>query len=505
MSCDLAVHLINPSDHSFGIGFMAPRWLYVLADATPERFGTPRITDETLEPLDASAIQPGDVVGIGIHTSNALRGYAIGRAARAAGAFVVFGGIHATLFPEEAHERGGAHVVVKGDGDVVWETVLDDYAKGTSRLVYEGGKVEPELLRSARWDLMPPDRYMWGAVQTVRGCPKHCSFCSVWKTDGQRPRQRVGDAVVQEIVELRRRGFRFVILADDNFYTVTLTDLEMARRRADKTQYETLRALRAERFELMERLAQLPDDMVFYTQITMEAAEDPEFLAAMARARIKGALVGVEAVTPEGLKDVHKNFNEVGEQLVDRLRAFRHHGVHVLGSFIFGLPSDRAGTFDATVAVAERANITFAQFLMLTPFPGTTDFAQWEQAMASDTTRIAGQPLTRHWLIPQPLRPKVFTPHPLMSPEDIRRGTQAAWARFYSWSNIWQRSRCVRSLRSRLAFVLCSKLYRQMYGNTGIATDSARVERSARWARWIAKPCRRLFAGSPMPNLQVPA
>jgi hypothetical protein len=176
----------------------------------------------------------------------------------------------------------------------------------------------------------------------------------------------VVDAVVREIVELGRRGFRFVALADDNFYPVTLTDLAVAQRRADKTQYETLRALRAERFELMERLAHLPDDMVFYTHITMEAAEDPE--DAMSRARIKGALVGVEAVTPEGLKDVHKNFNDAGDQLVDWLRAFRHHGVHVLGSFIFGLPSDRAVTFDATVAVAERANITFAQFLMLTPF-----------------------------------------------------------------------------------------------------------------------------------------
>jgi hypothetical protein len=91
-----------------------------------------------------------------------------------------------------------------------------------------------------------------------------------------------------------------------------------------------------------------------------------------------------------------------------------------------------------------------------------------------------------------------------MSSEEICRGTQAAWDRFYSWSNIWQRSRCVRSLKSRLAFMLCSKLYRQMYANTGIAIDSARVERSTRWARWIAKPCRRLFTGSPMPNLDVP-
>lgn len=94
----------------------------------------------------------------------------------------------------------------------------------------------------------------------------------------------------------------------------------------------------------MDGLAKLPDDMVFFTQITMEAAEDPAFLQAMARARIRGALVGVEAVTPEGLKAVHKGFNLVGEMLVERLQTFRLHGVHVLGSFIFGLPSDRPET-----------------------------------------------------------------------------------------------------------------------------------------------------------------
>jgi hypothetical protein len=91
---------------------------------------------------------------------------------------------------------------------------------------------------------------------------------------------------------------------------------------------------------LMEQLAQLPGDLVFYTQITMEAAEDPAFLAAMRRAHILGALVGVESVTAEELKDVYKDFNLSGDALVARLRTFTQHGVHVLGSFIFGLPSD---------------------------------------------------------------------------------------------------------------------------------------------------------------------
>ena len=101
----------------------------------------------------------------------------------------------------------------------------------------------------------------------------------------------------------------------------------------------------------------------------------------MRRANIKGALVGVEAVTPEGLKDVYKGFNDVGEALVERLRTFRDHGVHVLGSFIFGLPSDRPSTFEATADIADRAGLAFAQFVMLTPYPGTVDFEAWEKSL----------------------------------------------------------------------------------------------------------------------------
>jgi len=497
------VYLVNPSHVSFGIGVITPRWLYVLAAATPESFGTPLLIDETLESFDPSVIAAGDIVGIGIHTGNALRGYEIGVAARNAGAHVVFGGIHASLFPEESHRLGGAHAVVTGDGERAWPEALNDAVAGTLRPQYDGGRVEGDTFMPGRWDLLPAGRYMWGSVQTVRGCPKHCSFCSVWRTDGQRPRARHVDKVVDEIVELRRRGFRFIALADDNFYPVTLEDLRMAARRKDPAQLERLQASRAERFALMDALAQLPDDTVFFTQITMEAAEDPEFLDAMRRAHIKGALVGVEAVTPEGLKDIYKDFNCSGEALVARLQAFRKHGLHVLGSFIFGLPSDRASTFDASLSVAQRAGVTFAQFVMLTPFPGTLDFASWEKSLGEDPPQVGGVPISRHWLIPQANRPKVYMDHPVMAPDEIRDRTQAVWDRFYSLPNIWERSRAVWSLKGRLAFLLISKLYRQMYANTGIATDSARVNRSARWARLMAIPCRRLFSGRPMPNLTV--
>jgi len=180
----MRVHLINPSDVSFGTAVITPRWLYVLAAATPESYGNPSLVDETLAAVDPACIQAGDVVGIGIHTANALRGYKIGTIARARGAYVVFGGIHATIYPNEALELGGAHAVVKGDGDVVWSRVLSDCSRGTPLPVYEGGRIEAASFLPARWGLVPRKSYMWASVQTVRGCPKHCSFCSVWRTDG---------------------------------------------------------------------------------------------------------------------------------------------------------------------------------------------------------------------------------------------------------------------------------------------------------------------------------
>ena len=399
-----------------------------------------------------SSIQSGDFVGIGIHTGNALRGYEVGRLARERGAWVVYGGIHATLYPEEALERGHAHSVVKGDGDVIWSKVLDACVQDKPNKIYEGGKIDADQFVPARWDLLPPDKYMWASVQTVRGCPKHCSFCSVWRTDGQRPRQRSFESVIEEIVQLRRKGFRYIALADDNFYPVTLTDLRLAREQKNYAKLAELEQIRSDKFALMAELAKLPKNMVFFTQITMESAEDPEYLDAMRKANIKGALVGVEAVTPEGLKSIFKEFNLSGEGLVKQLQTFRAHGLHMLGSFIFGLPSDKPDTFKATADLASRAGLAFAQFVMLTPFPGTVDFLRWEKEQEKTPVYVEGIPVTRFWLIPAAIRPKMFMPHPLMSSQEISNRTQGVWDRFYSFSSVWKRSdsrrRCTPGLPS---------------------------------------------------------
>jgi radical SAM superfamily enzyme YgiQ (UPF0313 family) len=476
----------------------------VLAAATPRAAGDPILVDESLEQIVPETIQPGDIVGISVHTGNALRGYAVGKMARSRGAWVVYGGIHATLFPEEVFERGEAHSVVTGDGDLAWSRAVTDCLAGRPERVYAGGRIEGSEFLAARWDLINPEKYMWASVQTIRGCPKHCSFCSVWRTDGQKPRQRKFQSVIDEIIALRRLGFRFIALADDNFYPVTFTDMRLAREQNNQAKLEELTAIRNERFQLMEELAKLPRDMVFYTQMTMEAGEDVVFLDAMRKANIKGALVGVEAVTPEGLKAVYKDWNYSGEALAKQLQTFKAHGVHVLGSFIFGLPTDRPATFDATVEMALKAGVTFAQFVMMTPFPGTVDFTRWEKEQSANPTMVGDVPITRYWLIPTEVRPKMFTPHPVMSSDEIRERTQKVWDRFYNWAAIWERSACTPNLRSRIAFMFLSKLYRQMYAGTGISTDSARRKKSKRWARWTAHQCKKLFRARPMPELASP-
>ena len=441
----MRVHLVNPSDNSFGTAVITPRWLFVLAAATPRTAGDPILVDESLEQIQPESIQPGDIVGISVHTGNALRGYAVGRMARSRGAWVVYGGIHATLFPEEAFERGEAHAVVKGDGDVAWGRAVTDCIAGKPEKVYEGGRIEGRQFLEARWDLMQADKYMWASVQTIRGCPKHCSFCSVWRTDGQQPRQRSYQSVIDEIVQLRRIGFRFIALADDNFYPVSLTDLRLAREQGNLAKLEELTAIRDERFELMKELAKLPRDMVFFTQITMEAGEDGDFLDAMRKANIKGALVGVEAVTPEGLKAVFKDFNfaarRIGRAVADlqaarspcarlvHLRAAHGQARHLRRHRGDGAEGGRH-------LCAVRHDDAFSRHGRLRALG---------KGAGANPAMVGDVPITRYWLIPTEVRPKMFTPHPSMSSDEIRERTQKVWDRFYNWGAIWSGRRARRT------------------------------------------------------------
>ena len=184
----MSVHLVNPSDNSFGTAVITPRWLFVLAAATPRSAGDPILVDESLEQIVPETIQPGDIVGISVHTGNALRGYEVGRMARAAAR----GWCTAEFMPRCFRRGIGARKGACG-GEGRWRRGLGqgcaDCMAGKPERVYEGGRIEGTVPGRALGS-DGPGKYMWASVQTIRGCPKHCSFCSVWRTDGQKPRQR---------------------------------------------------------------------------------------------------------------------------------------------------------------------------------------------------------------------------------------------------------------------------------------------------------------------------
>ena len=178
--------------------------------------------------------------------------------------------------------------------------------------------------------------------------------------------------------------------------------------------------------------------------------------------------------------------------------------MHVLGSFIFGLPTDTPDTFDATADLAQRAGVSFAQFVMLQPFPGTVDFAKWEKE-AVDVPTVNGVPAD-----PLLADSAVTAAESLYAaPADVggrdprcapRACGTSSTRSAPSGSGRTSSNQCAIAL----AFVLLSKLYRQMYANTGIATDSARVARSVKRARLMARAARWLFLAKPMPELAEP-
>ncbi len=159
---------------------------------------------------------------------------------------------------------------------------------------------------------------------------------------------------------------------------------------------------------------------------------------------------------------------------MERLQTFRKHGVHVLGSFIFGLPTDRAGHLRCDLRSGGESRRHLRSIRDAYAVRGNRRFRAVGKGTGANVATIAGIPLTRYWLIPAEQRPKMFMPHPTMGSEEMRARTQAVWDRFYSLPNIWRRSRCTSNFRARLAFLFISKLYRQMYASTGIASDSAR-------------------------------
>jgi len=476
------VFLVNPANATIGYSVITPRWLYVLAGATPAEIGgDPIIVDEPIARFNPEDVGPNDIVGIGIHTGNCRPGYRVLAEAKKRGATVIVGGIHATIFPQEPLDVG-ADAVVTGNGDLIWAKVLEDAVSGRLQRVYEGGRVPGELMARARWDLLDQNKYLMGSIQTVAGCPENCSFCSVWVTEGRTPRLHLNDQIIEEANELHAMGFRYVFFADDNFTPATYGRIAREKNAATQQLLEKVREDRMRLFDEYDRA--VPSSLYAFTQMTAEVISDDEYLDAMHdKMRLRGALIGVESFTEEGLKSANKTWNPVGQRMVEAIQKIQDHGMVVLASIINGLESDTVATLRTMREFAVASGTAFAQFPIYSVYPGTKDYHEMLRDLKN---RDRAGYLPKHSA--QFIRDKFWldfdhtentVKHPTLTSEELTREVQKSWKEFYSAGAIFRRMRsgplARLSLTGKLFYVVACIGFMSLYPN-GIAADNVRKQ-----------------------------
>ncbi len=352
--------LINPRYGHEGLGNVRstawpPLSLPYIAAVTPAHYDV-EILDENVAPF---RLRAADIVGITAYTATVRRAYEIAAAYRERHVPTVIGGIHASMLPDEALRF--CDTVVVGEAEEVWPQVLRDFENGQLRRIYSGGLVDLAKLPIPRRDLLTQERYRWGSIQTSRGCPMDCSFCSVSVFNGRRFRRRPLNAVLEELASLPQRR---VLIADDNICGYSKEDVAWAR-------------------EFFERIRERRLRKVFFAQAPISFGEHPDLVRTAYRAGLRIVLVGIESVNAESLSAFNKRVNlRAAEQdrVRELIRNIRTGGVAVLGAFILGTDDDDKDVFHGTLEFVRSAHIDALQLTKPTPLPGTRLWSEMEQS-----------------------------------------------------------------------------------------------------------------------------
>ncbi|HPS52775.1 MAG TPA: radical SAM protein [Phycisphaerae bacterium] len=323
-----------------------PLGLLVLSALTPKEWDV-TIIDENIGRVDYNKMDTPDFVGISAFTSQAPRAYELAAEFRAKKIPVVMGGIHATMCTQEAAKFVDS--IVTGEAEIVWPQVLQDVIAGRLQSLYHGGHIDMAHMPIARHDLLTKG-YAFGSIQTTRGCPLNCKFCSVTAFNGNKYRNRPIENVIEEFRAIPEKR---VLIVDDNLIGITPAHIERAK--------ELFRAMIAANIRKK-----------WMAQVTINFADDEELLTLAEKAGCSGVFIGFESSSATGLAEVGKKFNMLkSRNFHHSIRHIHKHKILVVGSFIMGLDADKPGIGKQIAAAGKSYGVDILNVLFLTPLPGT--------------------------------------------------------------------------------------------------------------------------------------
>jgi radical SAM superfamily enzyme YgiQ (UPF0313 family) len=378
---------------------MEPLPMATLAGLTPDWVEL-AFYDERVEPIDFD--DPTDLVGIAVETYTAKRAYEIAAEYRRRGVRTILGGYQVMLVPDEAQRY--ADSILVGYAEPLWASVLADASRGTLQRRYVQDRRAPYEFGLPRRDIFAGRRYFeLSCVETGRGCPLRCNFCSIAAATASTFLPRPIESIVEELETLEHRRVFFV---DDNF----VSNLRRTR-------------------ELCEALR--PLGLKWVGQGTLAMARDEELLALMAESGCAGMLIGFESLRRETLLAMDKKINTVVgeyEELIDRIH---RHGISIYGTFIFGYGTETREDALATVEEAIRLGLGMGAFNHLLPLPGTPLY---------ERMLLEGRLTEPEWWLSPTYRygDIAFEPE-AMTGEQLHELCLAARRRFYSFGSIARR------------------------------------------------------------------
>lgn len=342
--------LISPAGRKSGyllsrFSTFPPLGLAYVAAATPVDWSV-KIIDENFDPF---VFEDADLVGITAFTSNITRAYEIAHIYRERKIKVVMGGIHVSMKPEEALLYVDS--VVVGEAEGIWGHVLEDFEHDQLAPQYIGPQIDLKRSYIAPRRELLNQNYLWQAVQTSRGCPFDCDFCSVSRYLGKQYRQRSAENVLDELSQI---SGKYVVFVDDNL--------------VGHTQENKQRAM-----ELFQGMIQRGLKKKWWMQTSINTADDERIIELAARAGCMFALIGFESIREEMLKGMNKRANlKIGisnyRKVVD---VFHRYGIAVLGAFIIGNDGESPDYYKVLADFLIHSGIDMVQISILTPLPGT--------------------------------------------------------------------------------------------------------------------------------------